>query len=51
MLVYTLICSYIHFFRASWYGGTAFWNIFSSDDMFDNLLLMLSGMFLIMFGW
>ena len=25
-------------------------NIFSLDDMFDSLLLMLSGMFLIMFG-
>ena len=36
--------------RASWYGGIAFLNMFSLDDMFGSLLLMLSGMFVMMFG-
>ena len=30
--------------------GLPFLNMFSLDEMFDSLLLMLSGLFLIMFG-
>ena len=37
---------------ASWYGGSASLNMFSSDEMSDNLLLIDSGMFLItLSGW
>ena len=51
VLVCTLICSYIHFFLEHLGKvGLPFGIFFHWIDMFDSLLLMLSGMFLIMFG-
>ena len=50
VLACTPICSYIHFFEGVLVRWDCLLEYFSLDDMFDSLLLMLSGMFLIMFG-
>ena len=48
--LYSSLRLYPLFLSASWYGLVAWLNMFLFDEIADNLWLIFSGMFLMMFG-